>query len=265
MSSNDQLAKGVPRSSFFQLLGVRIAAVEISDTVSRIEVWLRERQGCHFIAVTGMHGMTEAQRDPRFKEVLRSAQLVVPDGMPLVWIGRLRGHNIQRRVYGPELMLTFFQVTAGRGYRHFLYGGAPGIPERLAESLKERFEGTDIVGTYSPPFRPLTLEEDSRVVEMINRVAPDVVWVGLSTPKQERWMYAHRSLLNAPVLIGVGAAFDINAGMKKQAPRWIREHGFEWLFRLLQEPRRLWHRYLVYGSQFIFYVALELLGIRKSK
>ncbi|MGH9732375.1 MAG: WecB/TagA/CpsF family glycosyltransferase [Candidatus Acidiferrales bacterium] len=210
-----------------------------------------------------MHGVTEAQHDAEFKSILNSADLVVPDGMPLVWIGRIRGHRLKRRVYGPELMLTFLQTTEGKGYRHFFYGGAPGIAERLAESFQKCLPGTIVVGTFVPPFRPVTAAEDAQIVETINGAAPDVVWVGLSTPKQERWMYEHRALLKVPVLIGVGAAFDIHAGVKKQAPIWMREHGLEWFFRLMIEPRRLWRRYLLYGSEFIGYVILEFLGWRR--
>lgn len=248
----------------FSTLGVRVDTVQIPDAIERIEQWIACDSKCHYVAVTGMHGVMEAQHDPEFKHALNSADLVVPDGMPLVWVGRIRGHQLKRRVYGPELMMTFFETTAKKGYRHFFYGGAPGVPERLTGCLQNRFPGTIVAGTFTPPFRPLTTDEDLQIREMINSVAPDVVWVGLSTPKQERWMYEHRDVLHVPVLIGVGAAFDINSGTKKQAPRWMREHGFEWLFRLFQEPRRLWHRYLVYGCEFIFYVALELLGLRKS-
>ncbi|HWG57724.1 MAG TPA: WecB/TagA/CpsF family glycosyltransferase [Candidatus Acidoferrales bacterium] len=247
------------------VLGVSIDALQIPSAIGLIEDWIRERSGCHFVAVTGMHGITEAHYDPEFKHILNSADMVVPDGMPLVWLARRRGHQLKRRVYGPELMLTFFQETVSQKYRHFLYGGEPGLPEKLAQSLQQRFPGTIIAGTYSPPFRPLTPDEDMTIVEMINSATPDVVWVGLSTPKQERWMYAHRERLNAPVLIGVGAAFDINSGAKNQAPRWMREHGFEWLFRLLQEPRRLWRRYLIYGSKFLFWVLLEEIGLREHK
>lgn len=247
------------KDPWFQVLGVRVDVVQIPITISRIQAWIHENSGCHYVAVTGMHGVTEAQHDSEFRHILKSADLVVPDGMPLVWVGRIRGHPLRRRVYGPELMLTFFEATVKKGHRHYFYGGAPGVAERLAECLQNRFPGTTIVGTFAPPFRPLKPEEDSRIVEMINRATPDVVWVGLSTPKQERWMYEHRDRLKVPVLIGVGAAFDINAGIKKQAPVWMREHGFEWLFRLVQEPRRLWRRYLVYGSQFLFSVVLELL------
>lgn len=246
------------------VLGIRVDAVQIPDVIAEVETWIALRSKCRFIAVTGMHGITEAQHDSEFKMVLNSADMVVPDGMPLVWLARLYGHGLKRRVYGPELMLSFFEHTDHKGYRHFFYGGTLAVVELLTQKLRGRFNGFKIAGIHSPPFRPLTLEEDQQVVSDINQSKADVLWVGLSTPKQELWMHSHRGRLNVPVLIGVGAAFDINSGRKKQAPEWIREHGFEWLFRLLQEPRRLWHRYIVYGSQFIFYVVLELLGLRKS-
>ncbi len=251
------------RFDSFHVLGVRVDAVQIPDVIAQMEEWIRERNTCRYIAVTGMHGVTEAQHDARFKAILNSADLVVPDGMPLVWLSRLRGRGLKRRVYGPELILRFCEETARRGYRHFLYGGAAGTPERLAEILQARFPDLKITGIYSPPFRPLTEEEDAQIVASIRRAAPDVLWVGLSTPKQERWMHEHRQQLNVPVLVGVGAAFDINSGRTRQAPRWMRDHGLEWFFRLLHEPRRLWRRYLLGGSQFLFYVGLELLGLKK--
>ena len=248
----------------FEVLAISLAAVQIPEAIGQIESWIALRDRCHFVAVTGMHGAIEAQNDPAFKNVLNSADLVVPDGMPLIWLARLQGHQLKRRVYGPELMLSFCEQTAGKGYRHFFYGATSSVCELLAQKLRSRFPGIQVVGTHSPPFRPLTPEEDEKVISQINETKADILWVGLSTPKQELWMYAHRRRLNVPVLVGVGAAFDINAGVKRQAPRWMREHGLEWFFRLLQEPRRLWYRYLVYGSQFIFYVSLELLGIRKA-
>jgi N-acetylglucosaminyldiphosphoundecaprenol N-acetyl-beta-D-mannosaminyltransferase len=247
----------------FNVLGIRVNGIQIHDAVSQIERCIHERSRCQYVAVTGMHGVMEAQHDAVFKDVLNSADLVVPDGMPLVWLGRLRGHSLRRRVYGPELMLSFCEATRDKGYRHFFYGSTPLVIESLAQKLCEGFPGIQIVGIHSPPFRPLTPEEDKEIVAQINKAHADVLWVGLSTPKQELWMHAHRHLLNVPVLVGVGAAFDINAGVKKQAPPWMREHGLEWCFRLLQEPRRLWYRYLVYGSLFVFYASLELAGIRK--
>jgi len=247
--------------SVFRVLGVRVNAVQIPDVVRQMERWISERNGCHYIAVTGMHGVVEAQHDRFFREILKAADLVVPDGMPLVWLGRRHGHPLQRRVYGPELMDTFCRETDSR-YRHFFYGGMPGVPEQLAETLKRK-SGIYVAGNYSPPFRTISQEEDEEIVAKIHAANPDVLWIGLSTPKQERWMYEHRSQLQVPVVVGVGAAFDLNSGRIRQAPRWMREHGLEWSFRLLLEPRRLWRRYLIYGSEFAFNVASELLSLRR--
>jgi exopolysaccharide biosynthesis WecB/TagA/CpsF family protein len=254
----------LPRKSF-AVLGVRVNALQIPDVTKEMMRWIQERRRCHTIAVTGMHGIMEAQHDPAFKDILNQADAVVPDGMPLVWLGRLRGLVLQRRVYGPELMLSFCQQAAIRGYRHFFYGGVPGQSERLADLFRNKFPGLQVAGAYSPPFRPLTLEEDAKILSMINATTPDILWVGLGTPKQESWMQEHRERLQVPVVVGVGAAFDIHTGTKAQAPVWMREHGLEWLFRLGQEPRRLWKRYLVYGSEFTVRVGLELLGLGRKQ
>lgn len=254
----------LPQRPSFRVLGVGVDAVQIPEVVVQMESWIGERSGqSHYIAVTGMHGVTEASADEAFRKILNTADLVVPDGMPLVWLGRLRGFPLRRRVYGPELMLTFCQQTAARGYRHFLYGGAPGVPEQLAEVLSSRCPGMIIAGTYSPPYRQLTPQEDQDIAAMINQADPDVLWVGLSTPKQEHWMHRQQHSLKVPVMAGVGAAFDLHTGRVRQAPSWMREHGLEWLFRLSQEPRRLWRRYAIQGSRFVWNVGLELLGLRR--
>lgn len=245
----------------FTVLGVRVNAIQIPEVVAKMELWISGRNACHFIAVTGMHGVTEAQHEAYFKEILNTANLVVPDGMPLVWLGRRQGYQLKRRVYGPELMQTFCSAT-GAKYRHFFYGGMPGVATLLAEILQRDF-GIVPVGTYSPPFRALSKAEDDEVLALIHTAAPDVLWVGLSTPKQERWMYEHRERLRVPVVVGVGAAFDLNTGRMKRAPVWMREHGLEWLFRLAQEPRRLWRRYIIYGSEFAWSVAAELFFSRR--
>jgi len=255
----------IPERASVQVLGVSVDVVQIPEVIAQMQEWIGARERCRYVSVTGMHGVMEAQHDPAFKQVLNAADLVVPDGMPLVWVARLRGHRLKRRVYGPELMLQFCEEAASKGYRHYFYGGAPGVAEKLASVFQTRFPGLRVAGVCSPPFRPLTQEEDDGIVAAINRAAPDIVWVGLSTPKQERWMFEHRDRLRVPVLVGVGAAFDINANVKKQAPAWMREHGLEWLFRLLQEPRRLWKRYLIYGSQFVVLEALELFGLRRPR
>jgi N-acetylglucosaminyldiphosphoundecaprenol N-acetyl-beta-D-mannosaminyltransferase len=246
----------------FGVLGVKVNAIQIEQVIEQMQGWIRERDACHSIAATSMHGIVEAQHDSFFKNILNATDLVVPDGMPLVWLGRRQGHILRRRVYGPDLLLAFCEESAGRGYRHFFYGGEPGVAERLAESLKNRFPGLNVVGTCSPPFRTLSADEDAEMVEMINRAAPDVLWLGLGAPKQERWMHEHKDRLRVPVLVGIGAAFDLLSGRRKQAPSWMREHGLEWFFRLLQEPLRLWRRYLVYGAQFIVYVMLDYLRLK---
>jgi N-acetylglucosaminyldiphosphoundecaprenol N-acetyl-beta-D-mannosaminyltransferase len=193
----------------------------------------------------------EARRDPELRRIHNASGLTTPDGMPMVWAGHRAGAAHMRRVYGPDLMLAVCEVAAERGWSSFFYGGGPGVPELLAERLSVRFPGLRIVGTCSPPFRPLTPDEDQMVVAQINHSAPDLVWVGLSTPKQERWMAAHAGRLDARALLGVGAAFDIHAGRLPQAPPWMQRSGLEWLYRLGREPKRLWRRYLHNNPRFV--------------
>ncbi|HKN75896.1 MAG TPA: WecB/TagA/CpsF family glycosyltransferase [Candidatus Acidoferrum sp.] len=251
------------KAASYELLGVRIDAVQIQDVVLRMEHWIGQRDACRYIAVTDVHSLMQAQRAASFKKILENADLVVPDGFPLVWLGRRKGYPLRRRVYGPELMERFCEETAATGFRHFFYGGAPGVAEDLSLRLAARFSGLQIAGAYCPPYRPMTVEEDEEVVSLINQACPDIVWVGLGAPKQERWMSEHQDRLKAPVLVGVGAAFDFHSGRIAQAPRWMREHGLEWFFRLSREPRRLWRRYLIYGTQFVALVFLESLGLKK--
>lgn len=246
--------------SSFLVLGVRIDAVQIPEVVGRFEAWIREKGKSRFVAVCNVHMVMEAHHDRRFMQMLNSSGLTVPDGKPLTWLGRRWGFKLKRRVYGPELLQDFLSLTRGRGYRHFFYGGHPEVTETMVARLRQRFPELDIAGYYSPPFRTLTEAEDRRVVERINQSRPDIVWVGLGCPKQERWMYEHRDSLQSPVMVGVGQAFNIVAGTLKQAPRWMRERGLEWLFRLLLEPGRLWRRYLVHNTMFVLKVAIELLS-----
>ena len=253
-------------SSSFILLDVRVDAVQTHDVIAVMQDWIARRDGCRYVAVTGMHGITEAQHDKKFKQVLNTASLLVPDGYPLVWIGRRRGlSHLKRRVYGPELMASFCESTAKHGYRHFFYGGAPDVAEDLATRFTSRYRGMVAAGTYCPPYRALTPEEEEDVIARIEQSRADIVWVGLSTPKQERWMFDHRLRLSVPVLVGVGAAFDFHTQRIAQAPEWMREHGLEWFFRLMREPKRLWRRYLIYGSEFMFLAALESLRLSRSR
>jgi len=235
----------------FDVLGVRVDVVQIADVIHHMRQWIDAKGPCRWIAVTGMHGVMVAQDDPGFRNTLQAADLVVPDGISLVWLGRMRGRRLQRRVYGPDLIQGFFGDPVANGTRHFLYGGGPGVAESLASVLKRRYPSVQIVGTITPPFRSLNAEEEDDAVAQINAAAPDVVWVGLSTPKQEIWMQRHRSRLCVPVLVGVGAAFDFISGRVRQAPRWLRDRGLEWLWRLVREPRRLWRRTVVLGPRFV--------------
>ena len=246
----------------FNILGVPVSAINMSQAVEIIETWIESRQ-THYVCVTGVHGLMESQRDEELRRIHARAGLVTPDGAPLLWLGRLHGFDHMDRVYGPDLMLRLCERSPAKGYRHYLYGGGKGVTERLQARLEERFPGVNIVGHHCPPFRPLTPREEDDVVRKINAARPDIVWVGLGTPKQESWMAAHRARLNAPALIGVGAAFDFHAGVKRQAPRWMRLSGLEWLFRLANEPRRLWRRYLVNNTCFVVLVLAQACGLKR--
>ncbi len=197
------------------------------------------------------------------RRAVNGAGLATPDGMPLVWLGKWKSQAQVSRVYGPDLMLALCQLSIEGGYSHYFYGGGAGVPELLAEKLQARFPKLKIAGGHSPPFRPLSAAEDAQIVKQINQAGPDIVWVGLGTPKQDLWMAAHRAQLTAPVLIGVGAAFDFHTGKIPQAPRWMQQAGLEWLFRLWQEPRRLWYRYLVYNPLFILLVLAQILRLKR--
>lgn len=258
------LNTGVQRPSAlpsFEILEVRVHAVQMSDVLAQLRSWLDDpKTSGRYVAVTGMHGVAESRQNEHFRLVLNTADLVVPDGMPLVWLGRIKGFPLRHRVCGAELMDHLCQVS-GFAYRHFFYGGAPGVAESLAQALHEK-HGIVIAGTYTPPFRALTDAEEQELASIVEAASPDVFWVGLSTPKQENWIYEHRHRLNVPVMLGVGAAFDMNSGMTRRAPAWMRKDGLEWLYRLLSEPRRLWKRYLFTIPKAMWFVGLEVLGFR---
>lgn len=244
------------------ILGVDVSAISMETALEHIEQSISTRKG-EYVCVTGVHGVMESQRSPRLRQIHNHAGLVTPDGMPLVWLSRLHGYKNTRRVYGPDLLLAVCQHSLTGGWKHYFYGGAPGVAEKLASRLVERFPGLAVAGCDTPPFRPLTLEEDLAAVNKINDSHADIVWVGLSTPKQEHWMAEHLGQVTAPVMIGVGAAFDFHAGLKKQAPRWMQRSGLEWLFRLATEPRRLWKRYLINNPLFLWLIFLQLTGLKK--
>ena len=249
----------VPRAN---VLGVGVSAVNMKDAIRLCDEHLQSG-GKGYICVTGVHGVTEALDDPGFRKIQNASFLTVPDGMPMVWVGRLQGFHGMRRVYGPDFMLDFCEFSVKRGYRHFLYGGKPGVADDLKAVLTARIPGLQIVGCYSPPFRALNREEEMRLICEIETLTPDVIWVGLSTPKQERFMADYQDKLRARLMVGVGAAFDIHTGGIKDAPGWMKNSGLQWVHRLVQEPKRLWRRYLLNNPRFAWKVLLQLLGIRR--
>jgi N-acetylglucosaminyldiphosphoundecaprenol N-acetyl-beta-D-mannosaminyltransferase len=243
------------------VLGVRVDAIDIDRAAERIERAVAENEK-GYVCVTGVHGVMEAQDDPEFKTILNRSMMTIPDGMPTVWVGRLQGVKCIKRVFGPDLMVEVCARSMQKGYTHFLYGGADGVAEKLKDALLSRFPGIRIVGTYTPPFRTLTEAEFERLESTILALNPDLFWVGLSTPKQERFMAAHGQRLATKIMIGVGAAFDIHTGRLRDAPDWVKNLGLQWSHRLMQEPSRLWKRYLVNNPRFIWKIALQLTGMR---
>lgn len=245
------------------MLGVGIDAVDVPTAVARV-FRSRSAAGCGaYVCVTGVHGVMEAQQDQRLRQTLNESLITTPDGMPMVWLGRLAGFKSMTRVYGPDLMLEVCRASVPVGATHYLYGGNEGVVDRLAERLRARFPGITIVGTFTPPFRALTQEEEKRLIAEVEALKPDFFWVGLSTPKQERFMAEYREKLAAKVMLGVGAAFDMHSGRTKQAPRWMQRGGLEWLFRLLQEPRRLFKRYATNNPLFVLKVLQQKVGLRQ--
>lgn len=243
------------------VLGVGIDAVSPDVVLEQLFAAVDTGQR-GYVCVTGVHGVMEAQGDAEFRRILNSSMLTVPDGMPTVWIGRIQGCEEISRVYGPTLLLQVCARSVQRGQSHFFYGGAPGVADELAARLTQRFPGLRVVGTYCPPFRPLTDIEQRALYTQVEAAQPDFLWVGLSTPKQERFMAAHSGHLAAKVMLGVGAAFDMHSGRTRQAPAWMQRSGLEWLFRLIQEPRRLFWRYARNNPAFVMRAMMQLVGLK---
>jgi len=246
----------------FNVLGTAVSALSL-DEARDLVLAARGRQHLGYICVSGVHGVSEARRDPAFRKILNAAWLNTPDGMPLVWLGRGHGHKNITRVYGPDLMLAVCDAGRATGLTHYFYGGAPGVAELLRDKLCARFPGLSVAGTFTPPFRELTADELAGLRADVAAGRPDILWVGLSTPKQEKFMAAHAQLLDAGLLIGVGAAFDFHSGRVRQAPRWMQRSGLEWFFRFCTEPRRLWRRYLVNNPMFVIRTFAQLTGLKK--
>jgi len=245
-----------------RILNVPVSTINMEIAVKIIMQWVSERES-NYICVRDVHGIMRAQEDPNLMNIHDQAGLVTPDGMPLVWIMRARGYKNCNRVCGADLVDSLCRASQHTGIRHYFYGGKAGVADRMAAELSRRFPGLQIAGTGMPPFRPMTKEEDRTTTENIASTGPDIIWIGLSTPKQEYWMRDHVGRIPGATLIGIGAAFDFYAGDVKRAPKWMHYSGLEWLHRLGSEPRRLWRRYLVLAPKFVALVVQN--GLRNQK
>jgi N-acetylglucosaminyldiphosphoundecaprenol N-acetyl-beta-D-mannosaminyltransferase len=257
------LAEAAVPPASVEVLGVPLALTDYERTIEWMDATIATgRRG--YVCVAAVHTVMACQEDPELRAAVLGSDLTVPDGQPLVWAMNALGHDLSSRVYGPDLMARYCERAALTGARMFLYGGRnQGALVQLALNLRTRYPGLNIVGGYAPPFRVLTAEEEDFVRDEINRSQADVVWVGIGVPKQEKWMAAMRDRLRAPVLVGVGAAFDFHAGLVSQAPRWMQSMGLEWAYRLLQEPGRLWRRYLRYNPRFVLGFLRQWLAHRR--
>jgi N-acetylglucosaminyldiphosphoundecaprenol N-acetyl-beta-D-mannosaminyltransferase len=239
------------------ILGLPITTLSMGAVVQTVAGWI-ERKQSRRVCACDVHSVIRALDDKKHTHALGTADLLLPDGVPLVWVGRFRGNKHMQRVCGPDLLKALCAQSVRHGWRHYFYGGAPGVSEMLAEKLSERHPGLRVAGTHCPPFRTLTSLERQQTADLIKSTSPDIVWVGLGCPKQEQWMLENAALLDGIVLIGIGAAFDFETGIVKRAPGWMQSSGLEWFYRLISEPRRLWRRYLVAIPRFAFEVLLEL-------
>jgi N-acetylglucosaminyldiphosphoundecaprenol N-acetyl-beta-D-mannosaminyltransferase len=244
------------------VLGVAVSPINMGLALEQITRAVANKQK-GYVCVTGVHGISEAQSDPEFRQILNRAFLCTPDGMPLVWVGRWQGQKQMDRVYGPDLMLAVMELSEKAGWSHFFYGGANGTAQTLKTKLLERFPKLRVVGADEPPFRPLRAEEQQKLRENLRLARPDIMWIGLSTPKQERFMAQYLEQLDVTLMFGVGAAFDFLAGKVRQAPKWMQRSGLEWFFRLCCEPRRLWKRYFKNHPLFVARIFCQFTGLRK--
>ncbi len=244
------------------ILGVPVDAQPLDEALATLIAWAHDSHGRRYVCACPVYTLMQARDHDDVRAALRGAAMVTADGMPLVWIQRRSGYAQAERIYGPDVLLALCERTAGTSISHYFYGGLPGVPETLAENLRARFPALRVAGAHSPPVAPLDAAPDPVVIARLNASGAQVIWVGLGSPKQDVWMTRYRPALDAPLLIGVGAAFDFLAGTKAQAPRWMQQRGLEWLFRLLQEPGRLWRRYLVYNTRFLWALMMSRLNTK---
>ena len=258
------LTKG-NKAEVLTILGTRVNMLEMDQAIERLEAWITGSSICRRVVVTGMHGIMQAKKSSCFQKIVNSADLFVPDGISLIWIGMIKGFRLRRRVTGSELMWTFFRVADAKGYSSFFYGDTEDTLALLSEKVQFNFPNHKIAGVISPPFTIQTPEAEERDLKAINESGADVLWGGLGLPKQEEWIFRNRGRLTVPVAIGVGASFKFLSGQVMRAPDWVGRNGMEWLWRLITEPRIVWRRIFLDGPCFMFFVLQELVGLRKYK
>lgn len=267
--SKFQVARAVPAPyrpmETCPILEVPVAVLTMDEAIGQVNQWVATAARAHLVTFVNAHMAVEAQLRPQFRQNLREMDLNCPDGAPIFWLARRKHGSRVSKISGPEFMPKFCEQSVALGHRHFLYGGTPGVAEQASATLQERYPGLKIAGHYCPPFRPLKDDEKTRVIEMINSSDADVVWVCLGCPKQEQWLAEMRDHLHAKVVLAVGQALDILAGRTKRAPAVLRNHGGEWAYRLVKEPRRLWKRYMVTNSLFVLFVVRERLERASSR
>jgi len=258
----DHLSSGRPQSA--RILDIPVSRLDMPRAVDTIAQWIARGESRH-VSTVDVHGVMRAQAEPALKAAYQAADMVTPDGKPLVWTARLRGFRDIDRVAGPDLVLAVAERSVREGWRHYFYGGAEGVAEALAERLRRDYPGIEIAGAECPPFRPLTEAETAATLRRIEDASTDILWVGLGIPKQDVWMHQNAHRLAGVVSVGIGAAFDFHTGRIHRAPLWMQRRGLEWLHRLASEPRRLWRRYLVMAPQFVVAALAETIALRRRR
>lgn len=246
------------------VFGVKISNVNMDEAIIKIEEAIKIHKA-HYVCISNVHTTVMSKQNEFFKNITNESYLSTPDGVPLVWYAKLTGNKKISRVAGPDLMDSLFKISEEKCYTHYFYGGSENTLEQLKKELENKYPRLKIVGMYSPPYRKLTPEEDNDIISIINKAKPNILWVGLGAPKQEFWMNDHKNRIKSSIMIGVGAGFDFFAGTIKRAPLWMQKSGLEWLFRLSQEPTRLWKRYFVTNSLFILYSIQDLVRKKVGK